>query len=235
MLIVENLDAAYGDLQVLWSVSLNVQKGEFVSIIGSNGAGKTTLLKTISGMLMPKGGKIKFFDQDITLLEPHKRASLGIGHVMEGRRLFPYLTVEENLKMGAYLKEAWEKREETLELVFELFPRLKERRKQRAGTLSGGEQQMLAIGRALMLRPKLLLLDEPSLGIAPKLALSIFDVIKKINDYEGVTILLVEQNVHMALNLSKRSYVLENGKIVLEGSSEELLKNPHVKKAYLGR
>jgi len=235
MLIVENLDAAYGDLQVLWSVSLNVQKGEFVSIIGSNGAGKTTLLKTISGMLMPKGGKIKFFDQDITLLEPHKRASLGIGHVMEGRRLFPYLTVEENLKMGAYLKEAWEKRKETLELVFELFPRLKERRKQRAGTLSGGEQQMLAIGRALMLRPKLLLLDEPSLGIAPKLALSIFDVIKKINDYEGVTILLVEQNVHMALNLSKRSYVLENGKIVLEGSSEELLKNPHVKKAYLGR
>lgn len=235
MLIVENLDAAYGDLQVLWSVSLNVQKGEFVSIIGSNGAGKTTLLKTISGMLMPKGGKIKFFDQDITLLEPHKRASLGIGHVMEGRRLFPYLTVEENLRMGAYLKEAWEKREETLELVFELFPRLKERRKQRAGTLSGGEQQMLAIGRALMLRPKLLLLDEPSLGIAPKLALSIFDVIKKINDYEGVTILLVEQNVHMALNLSKRSYVLENGKIVLEGSSEELLKNPHVKKAYLGR
>ncbi|MEM0050799.1 MAG: ABC transporter ATP-binding protein, partial [Candidatus Bathyarchaeia archaeon] len=214
MLIVENLDAAYGDLQVLWSVSLNVQKGEFVSIIGSNGAGKTTLLKTISGMLMPKGGRIKFFDQDITLLEPHKRAGLGIGHVMEGRRLFPYLTVEENLKMGAYLKEAWEKREETLELVFELFPRLKERRKQRAGTLSGGEQQMLAIGRALMLRPKLLLLDEPSLGIAPKLALSIFDVIKKINDYEGVTILLVEQNVHMALNLSKRSYVLENGKIV---------------------
>ncbi|MEM1556852.1 MAG: ABC transporter ATP-binding protein [Candidatus Bathyarchaeia archaeon] len=235
MLIVENLDAAYGDLQVLWSVSLNVQKGEFVSIIGSNGAGKTTLLKTISGMLMPKGGKIKFFDQDITLLEPHKRAGIGIGHVMEGRRLFPYLTVEENLRMGAYLKEAWEKREETLELVFELFPRLKERRKQRAGTLSGGEQQMLAIGRALMLRPKLLLLDEPSLGIAPKLALSIFDVIKKINDYEGVTILLVEQNVHMALNLSKRSYVLENGKIVLEGSSEELLKNPHVKKAYLGR
>ncbi|MEM3955617.1 MAG: ABC transporter ATP-binding protein [Candidatus Bathyarchaeia archaeon] len=235
MLIVENLDAAYGDLQVLWSVSLNVQKGEFVSIIGSNGAGKTTLLKTISGMLMPKGGRIKFFDQDITLLEPHKRAGLGIGHVMEGRRLFPYLTVEENLKMGAYLKEAWEKREETLELVFELFPRLKERRKQRAGTLSGGEQQMLAIGRALMLRPKLLLLDEPSLGIAPKLALSIFDVIKKINDYEGVTILLVEQNVHMALNLSKRSYVLENGKIVLEGPSEELLKNPHVKKAYLGR
>ncbi|MEM2464534.1 MAG: ABC transporter ATP-binding protein [Candidatus Bathyarchaeia archaeon] len=235
MLKVENVDAAYGDLQVLWSVSLDVLKGEFVSIIGSNGAGKTTLLKTISGMLMPKKGGIKFFEQDVTFLEPHKRAALGIGHVMEGRRLFPYLTVEENLKMGAYLKEAWEKRKETLELVFELFPRLKERRKQRAGTLSGGEQQMLAIGRALMLRPKLLLLDEPSLGIAPKLTLSIFDTIKKINEYEGVAILLVEQNVHMALNISERSYVLENGRIVLEGASKELLNNPRVKKAYLGR
>ncbi|MEM2320890.1 MAG: ABC transporter ATP-binding protein [Candidatus Bathyarchaeia archaeon] len=235
MLKVENVNAAYGDLQVLWGVSLDILNGELVSVIGSNGAGKTTLLKTISGMLMPKEGKIKFFDQDITFLEPHKRAALGIGHVMEGRRLFPNLTVEENLKMGAYLKEAWEKRKETLELVFDLFPRLKERRKQRAGTLSGGEQQMLAIGRALMLRPKLLLLDEPSLGLAPKLTLSIFDAIKKINEYEGVTILLVEQNVHIALNMSKRAYILENGRIILEGSSEELLNNPQVKKAYLGK
>ncbi|MEM1586897.1 MAG: ABC transporter ATP-binding protein [Candidatus Bathyarchaeia archaeon] len=235
MLKVENVDAAYGDLQVLWNVGLEIEKGELVSIIGSNGAGKTTLLKVISGMLPLKRGRIKFFDQDITFLKPHKRASLGIGHVMEGRRLFSHLTVEENLKMGAYLKESWKKRDETLETVFELFPRLKERRKQRAGTLSGGEQQMLAIGRALMLRPKLLLLDEPSLGIAPKLTLSIFDTIKKINEYEGVAILLVEQNVHLSLNISRRAYVLENGRIVLEGSSEELLNNPQVKKAYLGK
>lgn len=235
MLEVESINAAYGDLQVLWDVSLRVEKGELISIIGSNGAGKTTLLRVISGMLPPIGGKIKFFDQDVTFLKPHKRAALGIGHVMEGRRLFPHLTVEDNLKMGAYLKEAWEKREETLEIVFDLFPRLKERRKQLAGTLSGGEQQMLAIGRALMLRPKLLLLDEPSLGLAPKLTLSIFDTIKRINEYEGVAILLVEQNVHIALNISERAYVLENGRIVLEGSAKELMNNPQVKKAYLGK
>lgn len=235
MLEVEKVSAAYGDLQVLRSVSLKVSEGELVSVIGSNGAGKTTLLRTISGQLYPREGRVKFFDQDISTLKPHKRAALGIAHVMEGRRLFPNLTVEENLKMGAYLRRAWEKRDETFEIVFNLFPRLKERRSQLAGTLSGGEQQMLAIGRALMLRPKLLLLDEPSLGIAPKLAASIFDTVKKINDVEKVAILLVEQNVLASLKLSKRAYVIENGRIVLEGTPEELLKNPKVKEAYLGR
>ena len=235
MLEVENIDAAYGSLQVLWDVSLKVSEGEMVSVIGSNGAGKTTLLRTIGGLLYPKKGRIRFFDKDITTSRTAVRAAHGIAHVMEGRRLFPQLTVEENLKMGAYLSDAWKKRQETLETVFDLFPRLKERRKQLAGTLSGGEQQMLAIGRALMMRPKLLLLDEPSLGIAPKLALMIFDTIKKINEIEKTAILLVEQNVYLSLQLTKRAYVIENGRIVLEGSSEKLLENPEVKKSYLGK
>ncbi|NHV97895.1 MAG: ABC transporter ATP-binding protein [Thaumarchaeota archaeon] len=235
MLEVENIDAAYGSLQVLWDVSLKISEGEMVSVIGSNGAGKTTLLRTIGGLLYPKKGRIKFFNNDITTSKPTVRAAHGIAHVMEGRRLFPQLTVEENLKMGAYLSEAWKKRHETIETVFELFPRLKERRKQLAGTLSGGEQQMLAIGRALMMRPKLLLLDEPSLGIAPKLALSIFDTIKKINYREKTAILLVEQNVYLSLQLTQRAYVIENGRIVLEGMSEKLLENPEVKKSYLGK
>ncbi|MEM2103764.1 MAG: ABC transporter ATP-binding protein [Candidatus Bathyarchaeia archaeon] len=235
MLEVEKVSAAYGDLQVLREVSVKVSEGELISVVGSNGAGKTTLLRTISGLLYPKDGRIKFLENDVSTLKPYKRAALGIAHVMEGRRLFPNLTVEENLKMGAYLPQAWRKRDETSEIVYDLFPRLKERQKQLAGTLSGGEQQMLAIGRALMLRPKLLLLDEPSLGIAPKLALSIFETIKKINEAEKVAILLVEQNVHLSLQLSKRAYVIENGRIVLEGTSDELLKNPQVKKAYLGK
>ncbi|MEM3550669.1 MAG: ABC transporter ATP-binding protein, partial [Candidatus Bathyarchaeia archaeon] len=219
MLEVEKIESGYGDLQVLWDVSLKVSGGDLVSIIGSNGAGKTTLLRTIGGLLYPKSGKIKFLEKDITKLKPHKRASLGIAHVMEGRKLFPSLTVEENLKMGAYLPEAWKKRDETLEMVHNLFPILKERSKQLASTLSGGEQQMLAIGRALMLRPKLLMLDEPSLGLAPKITLSIFETIKRINEETKVAILLVEQNVHLSLQLSKRAYVMENGKIVLEGTS----------------
>ena len=235
MLEVEKINAAYGDLQVLRDVSIKVSEGELVAIIGSNGAGKTTLLRTISGQLYPKEGRIKFFDKDISTLKPHKRSALGIAHVMEGRRLFPNLTVEENLKMGAYLPHAWRKKDETFDIVYNLFPRLKERRKQLAGTLSGGEQQMLAIGRALMLKPKLLLLDEPSLGIAPKLAASIFDTVKKINNMEKVAILLVEQNVLVSLRLSQRAYVIENGRIVLEGTAEELLNNEQVKKAYLGR
>ncbi len=234
MLEVEKIDVAYGDLQVLWDVSLKVSDGEIVSIIGSNGAGKTTLLRAIGGLLYPKKGYIRFFGNNITTFRPHVRAALGIAHVMEGRRLFPHLTVEENLKMGAYLPNAWKKKDETFEVVYNLFPILKERRKQLAGTLSGGEQQMLAIGRTLMLRPKLLLLDEPSLGLAPKLALMIFNTVKKINEMEKIAILLVEQNVHLSLQLSKRAYVIENGKIVLEGTSEELLKNPKVKKSYLG-
>jgi branched-chain amino acid transport system ATP-binding protein len=235
VLEVENIDAAYGSLQVLWDVSLRISEGEMVSVIGSNGAGKTTLLRTIGGLLYPKKGRIRFFNNDITTSKPSVRAAYGIAHVMEGRRLFPQLTVEENLKMGAYLSEAWKKRHETIETVFALFPRLKERRKQLAGTLSGGEQQMLAIGRALMMRPKLLLLDEPSLGIAPKLALTIFDTIKKINDIEKTAILLVEQNVYLSLQLTQRAYVIENGRIVLEGMSEKLLEKPEVKKSYLGK
>ncbi|MEM3601646.1 MAG: ABC transporter ATP-binding protein [Candidatus Bathyarchaeia archaeon] len=235
MLEVEKIESGYGDLQVLWDVSLKVSGGDLVSIIGSNGAGKTTLLRTIGGLLYPKSGKIKFLEKDITKLKPHKRASLGIAHVMEGRKLFPSLTVEENLKMGAYLPEAWKKRDETLEMVHNLFPILKERSKQLASTLSGGEQQMLAIGRALMLRPKLLMLDEPSLGLAPKITLSIFETIKRINEETKVAILLVEQNVHLSLQLSKRAYVMENGKIVLEGTSMDLLKDPKLKKTYLGK
>jgi branched-chain amino acid transport system ATP-binding protein len=234
MLEVEKVNAGYGDLQVLWEVTMKVSKGEIVSVIGSNGAGKTTLLRTISGIIYPKSGRIIFCDKDVTRLKPHKRAAMGIGHVMEGKRLFPHLTVEENLKMGAYLPHAWIKREETLQIVYELFPILKERRKQMAGTLSGGEQQMLAIARTLMLRPKLLLLDEPSLGVAPKVTLQIFDTIKKINELEGIAILLVEQNTHLALQISTRAYVIENGRLILEGSSEEIMNNAYVKKAYLG-
>jgi len=234
MLEVEKVNAGYGDLQVLWEVTMKVSKGEIVSVIGSNGAGKTTLLRTIGGIIYPKSGRIIFCDKDVTRLKPHKRAAMGIGHVMEGKRLFPHLTVEENLKMGAYLPHAWIKREETLQIVYELFPILKERRKQMAGTLSGGEQQMLAIARTLMLRPKLLLLDEPSLGVAPKVTLQIFDTIKKINELEGIAILLVEQNTHLALQISTRAYVIENGRLVLEGSSEEIMNNAYVKKAYLG-
>jgi len=235
LLEVENIDVAYGSLQVLWGVSLKVSEGEMVSVIGSNGAGKTTLLRAIGGLLYPRKGRIRLFNNDITTSKPTVRAAQGIAHVMEGRRLFPQLTVEENLKMGAYLPHAWKKRHETIETVFDLFPRLKERRKQLAGTLSGGEQQMLAIGRALMMRPKLLLLDEPSLGLAPKVALTIFDTVKKINEVEKTAILLVEQNVYYSLQLSKRAYVIENGRIVLEGMSAELLENPEVKKSYLGK
>lgn len=233
MLEVNKIDVFYGDLQVLWEVSLKVNKGEIVTVVGANGAGKTTLLRTISGLLRPKLGIITFLNKRLETLPPHKIAEEGIAHVMEGRRLFPYMTVRENLEMGAYTKAAWDKREETMEFIFNLFPRLKEREKQLAGTLSGGEQQMLALGRALMLRPKLLLLDEPSWGLAPRIVLQLFDTIKKIRD-EGVTILLVEQNVFQSLTVSDRGYVMENGRIVLEGSGESLLNNPMVKKAYLG-
>lgn len=233
MLEVKGINVSYGDLQVLWDLSLIIKKGEIVSIVGANGAGKTTLLKTISGLLRPSTGIISFLDKRIDHLPPHKVAEEGIAHVMEGRRLFPEMTVQENLEMGAFPKKAWEKRNETMDLIFNMFPRLKERKNQLAGTLSGGEQQMLAIGRALMSRPQLLMLDEPSLGLAPKIVLEVFKTLKQIND-EGTTILLVEQNVRHSLSVSTRGYVLENGRIVLEGTGEDLLKNPHVKKAFLG-
>jgi len=233
MLEVDKINVFYGDLQALWDVSFEVHEGEKVVIVGANGAGKTTTLRTISGLLRPRSGEIRFLGQRIDRLPPHKIVELGIAHVPEGRRLFPRMTVLENLEMGAYIKRAREKFEDTLEWVFSIFPRLKERKDQIAGTMSGGERQMLAIARGLMSRPKLLMLDEPSLGLAPKLVLKVFEVIQRISD-EGVTILLVEQNVRHALELADRGYVLETGRITLSGAGEELLENEHVKKAYLG-
>jgi len=230
---VDKINAGYGDVQVLWDVSLKVEHGEIVAIVGSNGAGKTTLLRTISGFIRPYTGSIYFFGKRLEKLPVHKIAEEGIAQVMEGRRLFPKMTVRENLEMGAYTKAAWNKKEETIEFIFNLFPRLREREKQLAGTLSGGEQQMLAIGRALMSRPKLLMLDEPSMGLAPRLVLEVFKTLKRIRN-EGTTILLVEQNVYQSLLISDRGYVLENGRIVLEDSGEKLLQNTMVKKAYLG-
>ncbi|MEM2881756.1 MAG: ABC transporter ATP-binding protein [Candidatus Bathyarchaeia archaeon] len=233
MLSVKNIDVFHGDVQAIWDASLRVEAGEIVSIVGSNGAGKSTLLNAISGFLRPKRGDIEFLGRRIQGLPPFKIVELGISQVPEGRHLFPYMTVLENLEMGAYTKAAREKRGENLEKVFSIFPILKDRQKQLAGSLSGGEQQMLAIARGLMSRPKLLMLDEPSLGLAPKLVAQIFDVIFKIRE-EGVAILLVEQNVYHSISMADRSYVLENGRIALEGSKEELLHNEHVKKAYLG-
>lgn len=233
MLEVNKINVFYGDAQALWDLSFKVDEGEIVTIVGSNGAGKTTTLKTISGILRPRSGSITFLGKRLDKTPAHKIVEEGIAHIMEGRKLFPYMTVLENLELGAYHPGAWEKREETLEWIYELFPILKERKKQLAGTLSGGEQQMLAVGRGLMSKPKLLMLDEPSLGLAPKLVLLVFDTVKRINE-EGVTILLVEQNVHHALMLAKRGYVLETGRITLEGAGEELLENPYIKKAYLG-
>jgi len=233
MLKVDKINVFYGDLQALWDVSFEVNEGEKVVIVGANGAGKTTTLKTISGLLRPRSGSIEFLGKRIDKLPPHKIVELGIAHVPEGRRLFPRMTVLENLEMGAYTKRAREKLEDTLEWVFSIFPRLKERKKQIAGTMSGGERQMLAIARGLMSKPKLLMLDEPSLGLAPKLVVKTFEVIERINE-EGVTILLVEQNVRHALELADRGYVLETGRITLSGTGEDLLKNDYVKKAYLG-
>lgn len=233
MLEVDKLNVSYGDVQVLWDISLKINEGEVVTVVGANGAGKTTLLRTISGLLRPRSGSISFFGKRLDILPPHKIAEEGIAQVMEGRRLFPQMSVRENLELGAYTKEAWRKLKESMELVFDLYPRLKEREKQLAGTLSGGEQQMLAIGRALMSRPKLLMLDEPSQGLAPKIVQEMFQTMNRIKDEEGTTILLVEQNVYQSLLVSDRGYVLENGKIVLEDSGKKLLSNPLVKKAYL--
>jgi branched-chain amino acid transport system ATP-binding protein len=231
MLKVNKINVSYGNLQALWDVTFEINEGDITVIIGPNGAGKTTTLKTIIGLLKPLRGSITFMNEKIDEMTPYERVKRGISLVMEGRRLFPDMSVLENLEMGAYLN--WDKRFDIIERIFQLFPILKERKNQRASTLSGGEQQMLAIARALMSRPKLLMLDEPSLGLAPKVVLQIFDLIEKLKD-EGITILLVEQNVKHALELADRAYVLENGKIVLEGKGDELLENEHVKKAYLG-
>jgi len=233
VLEVDNIDVYYGELQALWGVSLHIEEGEFISLVGSNGAGKTTTLRTISGLLTPRRGKIIFAGKDVTGWPPHRIAQEGLAHIPEGRQLFPRLTVLENLKMGAYTPRARERFDETLEFVFTLFPRLKERRDQIAGTMSGGERQMLAIARGLMLRPKLLMLDEPSLGLAPKLVQRVMDTLRRLHE-EGLTILLVEQNVRYALELADRGYVLETGRVVMEGGGKELLEDPRIKKAYLG-
>ncbi len=233
MLSVEGVDAFYGDLQALWGVSFEVKEGEIVTIVGPNGAGKTTTMRVITGLLKPRRGKVVFKGEEITGLPPNKIAERGISLIPEGSRVFPYMTVYENLKIGAYTKRAREHFNESLEWVFTIFPVLKERLNQKANTMSGGERQMLAIGRALMTRPDILLMDEPSLGLAPKLVMRTFDIVKRLNR-EGLTILLVEQNTRFALKLSHRGYVMETGKIVLSGTGEELLNNEYVKKSYLG-
>ncbi len=233
ILDVKDLSVCYGDVQVLWNISFNVKCGEVVALLGANGAGKTTTLKTISGLLKPKEGSIFFMGKDVTYLEPHKRVEMGLAHIPEGRQLFPRLTVYENLKAAAYTKRAREKFHDTLEIVYQLFPILKERRNQLAGTLSGGEQQMLAIARGLILRPTLLMLDEPSFGLAPKLVVEVLSFVSKLKD-GGYTVLLVEQNVYQALKLCDRAYIIETGRIVKTGTGEELLEDEEVKRAYLG-
>jgi branched-chain amino acid transport system ATP-binding protein len=233
MLEVEAIDVAYGDLPALRHVTLRVGEGEIVALLGSNGAGKTTTLRTISGLMRPRTGTIRFEGTTIDRLPPHEIAKRGLGHVPEGRRLFPMMTVWENLLVGACTSDAKRRFGETVGFIFGLFPWLKDRQDQLAGTLSGGEQQMLAIGRALAMCPRLLMMDEPSLGLAPNLARDIFNTIRNING-QGVTVLLVEQNVKQALSLAHRAYVLENGALILQGKASELAQNPHVCKAYLG-
>lgn len=233
MLEVDQIDVFYGDLQVLWGVSFEVRDGEILVLVGANGAGKSTTLKTISGILQPKKGSIRFRDTRLDQLPADQVITRGVVHVPEARRLFREMSVEENLMMGSLAPEAKKRRAETLAWVYELFPRLLERRKQMAGTLSGGEQQMAAIGRGLMALPKLLMFDEPSLGLAPILVEDVFNIVRRING-EGVTVLLVEQNVRQTLALCHRAYVLENGRVVLEGTGQELLANDHVRAAYLG-
>jgi branched-chain amino acid transport system ATP-binding protein len=233
MLKVNNIDVFYGDLQVLWDISFEVKEKEILVLIGANGAGKSTTIKAVSSLLTPVKGSIEFNGTRLDQLPPYKIIEYGIVHVPEGRRLFPDMSVEENLIMGTLHGEAKSKRIETIEYVYDLFPRLKERRKQMAGTLSGGEQQMLAVGRGLMSLPKLMMFDEPSLGLAPILVQEIFSMVKRINE-EGVTVLLVEQNVRQTLAMCNRAYVLENGRVVLEGTSQELMNNEHVREAFLG-
>lgn len=229
---VENIEVYYGAIHAIRGVSFHVNEGEVVTLIGANGAGKSTILKTVSGLLRPKSGSISFDGTDITQIPPHKLIPMGLAHVPEGRRIFQQMTVEENLEMGAFTQPKAGVPAD-LEKVFELFPRLKERHRQIAGTLSGGEQQMLAMGRALMSHPKLLMLDEPSMGLAPILVEQIFEIIRSLHR-TGTTILLVEQNAQMALSVADRAYVLETGEITLTGTGEELIHSDDIRKAYLG-
>ena len=233
MLKVSGIDAYYGDMQALRNVSIEVNPGEVVSVIGSNGAGKSTLLKTVSGILRPRTGTISLDGREISQAPPSTIVENGISHVPEGRQIFPTMTVLENLEMGAQFPRTKKVQHVTLEQVFAYFPRLKERLEQKAGTLSGGEQQMLAMGRGLMSLPTLMMLDEPSLGLAPVLVSTIFEIIEKINR-QGTSILLIEQNVFHSLKISDRGYVLENGEIALSGPGKELLENSHIRKTYLG-
>ena len=234
MLSVNNLEVSYGAINALGGISFSIDAGRIVTLVGANGAGKTTTLRTLSGLLRAKAGSITFNGEDITRLAPHKIVARGLCHVPEGRMIFGNLTVDENLAMGAYLQTDKARIAQNRDYVFSIFPRLKERLTQAAGTLSGGEQQMLAIGRAVMSDPKLLMLDEPSLGIAPKLISTIFEKIVEINRTHGVAILLVEQNAKLALEISHDAYVLETGRVVLQGPSAELRTNPELKAAYLG-
>lgn len=233
MLEIKDLEVFYGMIQAIKGVSFEVNEGEVIALIGANGAGKTTILHTITGLLESKKGTVTFDGKDITKVPAHRIVSMGMAHVPEGRRVFANLTVYQNLKMGAYTRKDKTEIEETLENVYKRFPRLKERHNQMSGTLSGGEQQMLAMGRALMSHPRILLMDEPSMGLSPIFVNEIFDIIKEVSA-GGTTVLLVEQNAKKALSISDRGYVLETGKIVLEGKSEELLNNDSIKKAYLG-
>jgi branched-chain amino acid transport system ATP-binding protein len=230
---LENVAAGYGDVQVLWGVTLTVREGEIATLVGANGAGKTTTLKTISGVVRATKGSMLYDGERIDTLPSHQIAARGISHVPEGRRLFPLMTIRENLELGVTSEVARKNRKESLEQVFSLFPKLKERAAQMAGTLSGGEQQMVAIGRGLMARPRLLMLDEPSLGLAPIVVREMFEIIREVNR-AGITVLLVEQNVQQSLKISDRAFVLENGRVVLEGIGAELLDDERVREAYLG-
>lgn len=233
MLETKNLNVFYGAINALNDVSITVQPGEIVAIIGSNGAGKSTLLRTISGLIRPRSGSVSYNGEELTTLQPHEIVKRGLSHAPEGRRIFTNMTVEENLQLGAYLRKDKAEVAADMEMVLSRFPRLKERFKQNSGTMSGGEQQMLAIGRALMSRPEILLLDEPSLGLAPFLITEIFNIVKDLNA-DGKTVLIVEQNANRALEIAHRAYVLETGELVLQGTGQDLLHDPKVKEAYLG-
>ena len=233
LLRVEGIDVLFGDIQVLWDVSFQVAQKEFLVLVGANGAGKSTTLKTISSLVRPARGQIWFQDHRLDLLPAYRIIDLGIAHVPEARQLFPEMTVKENLEVGSLAAQARPYRQQSMEWVFGLFPRLKERQKQLAGTLSGGEQQMCAVARGLMSRPKMILFDEPSLGLSPLLTKEIFQMVQRIHQ-EGVTIMMVEQNVKQTLSICDRAYVMENGRIVLEGPGKALLENEKVKKAFLG-
>lgn len=233
MLVVRDLESGYGEMQVLWGVSIEVKKGSITTVLGPNGAGKSTTLKSIFGTLKPWKGVIEFKGEDATALPPHKKVEIGMTMVLEGRHLFPNMTVEENLTLGAYTKRAMDAMDKSLDLVYSLFPRLKERSKQKAGTLSGGEQQMVAIARALMTNPELILMDEPSQGLAPKLVAEVFETVSKLKD-EGLTILLVEQNVYASLEISDYAYVLNEGRVAVKGTVDEIKESEEVKRAYVG-